>query len=121
MGRQEGEKAVRQHGLAFVVCVHERNTVVSSLEMHGYAFETPRPQPCSLCSVTYTSCFCRSFPSSTDAAGKFGGLFASLPNAMVSGLFCVMFGCICAGAWGVREEELLGFASPLSLYRVLPS
>jgi hypothetical protein len=31
------------------------------------------------------------------AAGKFGGLFASLPNAMVSGLFCVMFGCICAG------------------------
>jgi xanthine/uracil permease len=29
--------------------------------------------------------------------GKFGGLFASLPAAMVSGLFCVMFGCICAG------------------------
>lgn len=28
--------------------------------------------------------------------GKFGGLFASLPGAMVSGLFCVMFGCICA-------------------------
>eukprot|EP00878_Enallax_costatus_P011584 GHUV01012092.1.p1 GENE.GHUV01012092.1~~GHUV01012092.1.p1 ORF type:complete len:539 (+),score=86.91 GHUV01012092.1:909-2525(+) len=28
--------------------------------------------------------------------GKFGGLFASLPNAMVSGLFCVMFGIICA-------------------------
>jgi hypothetical protein len=31
------------------------------------------------------------------SSGKFGGLFASLPNAMVSGLFCVMFGCICAG------------------------
>lgn len=31
------------------------------------------------------------------SAGKFGGLFASLPAAMVSGLFCVMFGCICAG------------------------
>lgn len=30
------------------------------------------------------------------SAGKFGGLFASLPNAMVSGLFCVMFGIICA-------------------------
>ncbi|KAF8056380.1 NAT1 [Scenedesmus sp. PABB004] len=28
--------------------------------------------------------------------GKFGGMFASLPSAMVSGLFCVMFGCICA-------------------------
>ena len=26
------------------------------------------------------------------AAGKFGGLFASMPHAMVSGLFCVMFG-----------------------------
>jgi hypothetical protein len=27
-------------------------------------------------------------------AGKFGGLFASMPQAMVSGLFAVMFGII---------------------------
>ena len=26
--------------------------------------------------------------------GKFGGLFASMPQAMVSGLFCVMFALI---------------------------
>ncbi|KAF6262263.1 permease family-domain-containing protein [Scenedesmus sp. NREL 46B-D3] len=36
--------------------------------------------------------------------GKFGGLFASLPNAMVSGLFCVMFGCICA-AVGLAQMQ----------------
>lgn len=30
-------------------------------------------------------------------AGKFGGLFASLPSPLISGLFCVMFGLIAAG------------------------
>jgi hypothetical protein len=29
-------------------------------------------------------------------AGKFGGIFASLPQAMVSGIFCIMFGLISA-------------------------
>lgn len=30
--------------------------------------------------------------------GKFGGLFASLPSPLISGLFCIMFGLIAAGA-----------------------
>jgi hypothetical protein len=37
--------------------------------------------------------------------GKFGGLFASMPGAMVSGLFCVMFGCICAGAANSQQQQ----------------
>lgn len=31
--------------------------------------------------------------------GKFGGLFASLPSPMISGLFCIVFGLIAAGVW----------------------
>ena len=46
----------------------------------------------------------------TRCAGKFGGLFASLPPPLVSGLFCIMFGLIaagehsegCAGGFSVR-------------------
>lgn len=37
------------------------------------------------------------FASYRCAAGKFGGLFASMPQAMVSGLFAVMFGIIAGG------------------------
>jgi xanthine/uracil permease len=33
-------------------------------------------------------------PAAHASAGKFGGLFASMPQAMVSGLFAVMFGII---------------------------
>ena len=38
-------------------------------------------------------------------AGKFGGIFASLPQAMVSGLFCIMFGLI--SAVGVSQLQVL--------------
>lgn len=31
--------------------------------------------------------------------GKVGGLFASLPSSIVSGLFCCVFGLIAAVSW----------------------
>lgn len=56
--------------------------------------------------------------------GKFGGLFASLPNAMVSGLFCVMFGCICAGgptATSLRMLTCSPFAQTAAAAPCLPA
>jgi xanthine/uracil permease len=44
-------------------------------------------------------------PAAAAVQGKFGGLFASMPGAMVSGLFCVMFGCICAGALNTQQQQ----------------
>jgi len=36
--------------------------------------------------------------------GKFGGLFASLPSPLISGLFCIVFGLIAAGECGWQGE-----------------
>ena len=45
-------------------------------------------------------------------AGKFGGIFASLPQAMVSGLFCVMFGLI--AAVGISQLQVCVPSAPWS-------
>lgn len=46
--------------------------------------------------------------------GKFGGLFASMPQAMVSGLFCVMFGII--AAVGLSQMQHTDQNSPRNLF-----
>eukprot|EP00884_Botryococcus_braunii_P002860 jgi/Botrbrau1/12575/Bobra.0169s0108.1 len=46
--------------------------------------------------------------------GKFGGLFASMPQAMVSGLFCVMFSLI-AGV-GITQMQLADMNSPRNIF-----
>jgi nucleobase transporter 1/2 len=50
------------------------------------------------------------------AAGKFGGIFASLPQAMVSGLFCVMFGLI--AAVGISQLQFTDQNSPRNIFIV---
>ena len=47
-------------------------------------------------------------------AGKFGGLFASLPQAMVSGLFCIMFGLI--AAVGLSQMQHADQNSPRNIF-----
>lgn len=47
-------------------------------------------------------------------AGKFGGLFASLPQAMVSGLFCVMFSII--AAIGISQVQFIDLNSPRNIF-----
>ncbi len=47
-------------------------------------------------------------------AGKFGGIFASLPQAMVSGLFCVMFGLI--AAVGISQLQFTDMNSPRNIF-----
>ncbi len=47
-------------------------------------------------------------------AGKFGGLFASLPQAMVSGLFCVMFSII--AAIGISQLQFVDLNSPRNIF-----
>ena len=47
-------------------------------------------------------------------AGKFGGLFASLPQAMVSGLFCVMFSII--AAIGISQLQFVNLNSPRNIF-----
>jgi len=49
-------------------------------------------------------------------AGKFGGLFASMPQAMVSGLFCVMFGLI--AAVGISQLQFTDANSPRNIFIV---
>ncbi|KAK9829197.1 hypothetical protein WJX72_004442 [[Myrmecia] bisecta] len=46
--------------------------------------------------------------------GKFGGLFASMPQAMVSGLFCVMFGLI--AAVGISQIQHTDMNSPRNIF-----
>ncbi|CAK0786722.1 hypothetical protein CVIRNUC_009936 [Coccomyxa viridis] len=46
--------------------------------------------------------------------GKFGGLFASLPQAMVSGLFCVMFSII--AAIGISQLQFVDLNSPRNIF-----
>ncbi|CAL5222118.1 g4434 [Coccomyxa viridis] len=46
--------------------------------------------------------------------GKFGGLFASLPQAMVSGLFCVMFSII--AAIGISQVQFIDLNSPRNIF-----
>ena len=47
--------------------------------------------------------------------GKFGGLFASMPNAIVSGLLCAMFGLIAAvGESRARSVAWSGGSQPLA-------
>ena len=50
----------------------------------------------------------------TACAGKFGGLFASLPQAMVSGLFCVMFSII--AAIGISQVQFIDLNSPRNIF-----
>ena len=47
-------------------------------------------------------------------AGKFGGLFASMPLAMVGGLFCVMFGLI--AAVGLSQLQFTDMNSPRNIF-----
>jgi hypothetical protein len=47
------------------------------------------------------------------AAGKFGALFASIPNAMVAGLFCVMFSLI-SGVSRCSASALYSIGSQLA-------
>lgn len=47
-------------------------------------------------------------------AGKFGSIFASLPQAMVSGLFCVMFGLI--AAVGISQLQFTDMNSPRNIF-----
>ncbi|CAL8465374.1 g4910 [Coccomyxa elongata] len=46
--------------------------------------------------------------------GKFGAIFASLPQAMVSGLFCVMFGLI--AAVGISQLQFTDMNSPRNIF-----
>ncbi|KAK9835389.1 hypothetical protein WJX81_006828 [Elliptochloris bilobata] len=48
--------------------------------------------------------------------GKFGGLFASMPQAIVSGLFCVMFGII--AAVGISQLQFTDNNSPRNSFIV---
>ncbi|KAK9789229.1 hypothetical protein WJX73_005194 [Symbiochloris irregularis] len=48
--------------------------------------------------------------------GKFGGLFASMPIAMVGGLFCVMFGLI--AAVGLSQLQFTDMNSPRNIFIV---
>ena len=48
-----------------------------------------------------------------ECAGKFGAIFASLPQAMVSGLFCVMFGLI--AAVGISQLQFTDMNSPRNM------
>lgn len=52
--------------------------------------------------------------ASVGVAGKFGGIFASLPQAMVSGLFCVMFGLI--AAVGISQLQFTDMNSPRNIF-----
>jgi hypothetical protein len=51
---------------------------------------------------------------SNPCAGKFGGLFASMPQAMVSGLFCVMFSLI--AAVGISQMQFADMNSPRNIF-----
>ena len=46
--------------------------------------------------------------------GKFGGLFASMPQAMVSGLFCIMFSLI--SAVGISQIQFTDMNSPRNIF-----
>ena len=50
------------------------------------------------------------------AAGKFGGLFASIPSPIVGGLFCVMFGIIVAV--GLSNLQFANMNTPRNLFIV---